>query len=1286
MSFGFSFGGDNSRGSANGPQRKKLSRRKQKAQSQRNRKLFFEGLEDRRVLAAMVWDGDINGQWSVAANWKGDVAPAAGDDLVFPAGAANTTNVNDLAAGTRFNTILIGGSGYNISGNAIELFGGLTANNSSGTNSFGLNTTLINAQTVMNANPGSTLNFSGSIDTANLVGNYFFGTAPALMFDGAGTTNASGVISGAGSISKLGSGTVVLSGTNTYEGITEARQGYIRVANNSGLGSATTGHTEVQAGAAVELSGVTTGETFAIREGGVGFGTATDISSAGALRAVGGTTSTITGNVELVGGDNMIGVTAGSKLIVSGQVLTPLSKNAGNRFLKVGPGTLQLAGTQDNVFTVDTRVIQGTLELNKTPGKNAIGGNLIIGDNLGGDNNATVRLLQPDQLPQLNVFDVSINTITLSSSGVLDLNNNSDVIGNLVLTTGSTYSSDVTSGSGTLTLGGNLTVNTFQGSSGVTPAATISGKLDLGAFFSGGASGGGLSTRTFAINDTQLAHINTDLDISAVISGTSDVSISKTGGGTLRLSNANTISGPFIMNNGVVEIANNNAFGTSFLSLQNSSNILRATGGSRTISNAVSLDGDVTFLGDDNLPGVENLTFTAPVNLTGNRTLLAMDPTQTVTFAGAIGEGIFGSLGISKGGRGTVALTAANTYSGTTNVNTDGGTLVLKDGGSILNSGTININAFSSLVLDNNSGANLDDRVNDFATINNSGRLALIGSSVTNTTENLGPVVPGTNVSTIIESQNTSAGTFTTKLIGNALTTGADRPTRFVGTGLALSDNGANRIVFTNTPGTLTNAIMQQGVVAGPGNTIDFATFASVAEGTAIVALPTSAYVTDISLATPTSNVRVTSSTVLSTNKNINALLVDPGVTLGGNNAVLTLGAGNLIFAGNGTIDVGALNIGAGITNVQPGSTATINSSIYSGTVQKNNLGKLILTGDNQFNGLLMANEGTLNLQRSTAVGSPQSGTFARAGATIELEQTTFGPVIVGLEAFDVTGSGDLTNQGALRNVSGNNSIAGSFTLGGGVMNVLDMYGGWMGITSANVTMGFVNVEGSSTLTLTGSIGNNADLNKTGSGTLELAGVQAGFNDRSSRVYAGTLLLNREPGLGASSGYFSTLVIGSDASGAPAATAKLGASDQIRDDRAVTALSSGLFDLNGQADRISGGTLVVGPNGAGDINIGAGGTLSQAGDINVFTLGVGNPTGSVISGGTLALQNYGVISAAGVRTFQVNDGAIGNDLTITSAVVDGTGLQSVGITKSGFGTLELGGVCFEYHDRHNFGQ
>src|SRR5262249_35476062 len=150
------------------------------------------------------------------------------------------------------------------------------------------------------------------------------------------------------------------------------------------------------------------------------------------------------------------------------------------------------------------------------------------------------------------------------------------------------------------------------------------------------------ATKTFNIGDTQtiagLGNVATDLAISANITGTSDVSITKIGSGTLRLSGANTFSGPFIMNNGIVEIGSNSALGTGLVSLQNNANVLRAVGASRTLSNPIGLDGDVSFFGDDNTAGVENLTFTGTATLSGGRTLFTMDPTQTVTFAGVVGE------------------------------------------------------------------------------------------------------------------------------------------------------------------------------------------------------------------------------------------------------------------------------------------------------------------------------------------------------------------------------------------------------------------------------------------------------------------------------------------------------------------------------------------------------------------------------------------------------------------------------------------------------------------------
>ena len=57
------------------------------------------------------------------ANWGG-TAPVAGDDLVFPAGAARLSNTNDFGDGTAFNSITISGTGYTLAGNRIALGAG----------------------------------------------------------------------------------------------------------------------------------------------------------------------------------------------------------------------------------------------------------------------------------------------------------------------------------------------------------------------------------------------------------------------------------------------------------------------------------------------------------------------------------------------------------------------------------------------------------------------------------------------------------------------------------------------------------------------------------------------------------------------------------------------------------------------------------------------------------------------------------------------------------------------------------------------------------------------------------------------------------------------------------------------------------------------------------------------------------------------------------------------------------------------------------------------------------
>ena len=154
------------------------------------------------VPSTLVWTGGgSNNQWSTPGNWDKVLTPIAGDDLVFPTttpGTLQTTNVNNIAAGTTFHSITFSGTGtlsYTISGNALGLTTGIT--NSAGVNTFGVNITI------------------GA-------GSHTFTVA------GGTTLTESGVVSGSGGVTESGGGTLVLSGNNTYSGNTVVNAGAIR--------------------------------------------------------------------------------------------------------------------------------------------------------------------------------------------------------------------------------------------------------------------------------------------------------------------------------------------------------------------------------------------------------------------------------------------------------------------------------------------------------------------------------------------------------------------------------------------------------------------------------------------------------------------------------------------------------------------------------------------------------------------------------------------------------------------------------------------------------------------------------------------------------------------------------------------------------------------------------------------------------------------------------------------------------------------------------------------------
>lgn len=157
------------------------------------------------LASTRTWTGTTSNLWSVAANWGG-TAPVAGDDLVFPAGAANLATSNDFAAGTSFNSLTFSGAAsYSIAGNALTVGAGGVTNNATSP-AINVPVTLAATQTWLNSGANMTfshVNLNGQSLTINSASG-----GPAI----------NGIISGSGTITKSGNGLWIFNGSNTFSG------------------------------------------------------------------------------------------------------------------------------------------------------------------------------------------------------------------------------------------------------------------------------------------------------------------------------------------------------------------------------------------------------------------------------------------------------------------------------------------------------------------------------------------------------------------------------------------------------------------------------------------------------------------------------------------------------------------------------------------------------------------------------------------------------------------------------------------------------------------------------------------------------------------------------------------------------------------------------------------------------------------------------------------------------------------------------------------------------------
>ncbi|MCD9121135.1 autotransporter outer membrane beta-barrel domain-containing protein [Cupriavidus sp. UGS-1] len=1040
--------------------------------------------------SAQVWTGATSNDWMTGSNWSTNAVPSGNvtinqqtNSVVLgasgPAAATMGTLQMGTAAGTSGLTIQNGStlsSSATTGGHSLGLVAGSNATmtvTGAGSEWSTAIVTIIGAGTnstgTLNIADGATaslagLNFgqSGVAGTAvlNVTGGSVLSSNNATMY-AIGTGSSTANISGTGSRWNVGGNLIagrsqggggVGSGTlNVHSGGVVTATGNISIGGNNlsgtGPGSATVSGTgsQLNAGGTLSIGSYGRGALTIADDAVASAGTVTMTSMAASQGTLsisnGGTLATgaLTAGPGAVQADfdrATLRATGNSGAFVSGFTGTELNVAAGGLTLdtggfnvtvaspfsgagsltKTGAGTAVL--TDNNTYTGGTTISAGTLQLGNGGTSGGIAGDVT--------NNGTLAF---------NRSDTAIHGGTISGSGAVSQIGT----GTTILTGNHTYTGGTTISAGTLQMGNGGTSGSINGD--VTNNGTLAFDRADTYTFGGQISGNG--------------------------------AVSQTGTGTTVLTGNNTYTGGTSISGGTLQIASDinlgNAAGSLSLdggTLRNTTTLtsartvtLNAGGGTFQTTGDLTLTGVIAGSGSLGKTDVGTLVLTGDStyaagttvsagtlqlgnggtsgSITGNvanNGALVFNRSDSVTFGGAIS----GSGSVTQAGAGTTVLTGANSYSGTTTVQagtllvdgnqagatgattvqggaTLGGTGTLGGSVTLANGATLSpgaTGAVGALTVNGNlslaSGAALDYQfgqantpggpLNDLTVVN--GNLALGG--VLNVS-----VSPGGSFDPGVYRIFNYAGTLT----NSGLSIGAGPAgTYYVQTSVAnqvnLVNNTGITLNFWNGAGSPNSGAIHGGDgtwqgMAGKDNWADstgnssgpyaggaFAVFAA-APGTVTV---------DNSLGhVTTSGMQFASS----------------GYTITGD--ALTLSGGtNVIRVGDGTA--------AG-----QGMTATIRTELGgAGTLQKTDLGTLVLDGNNTYGGGTHIQAGTLSISREANLGAAGSGLSIGDG-TLRTTATMTSDRSVAL-----TGAGSvLTDAGTTLTLTGGMAGAGGLTKAG---------------------------------------------------------------------------------------------------------------------------------------------------------------------------------------------------------------------------------------------------------------
>jgi autotransporter-associated beta strand protein len=802
-------------------------------------------------------------------------------------------------------------------------------------------------------------------------------------------------------------------------------------------------------------------------------------------------------------GGCLLTVTGAGDLQFSGPSIT----GAGG-LTKNGTGQLVLADITPDTYTGATTVNAGTLLLWGSQG-NAVSGDLVVGNGSGGANADIVRLAGANQIS-------NTSAVSITPSGLLDLNGFNDTIGPLTMTGG-----NITTGTGRLTLNGDVTTlpSSMQ--------ATICGHLSLGS---------GTTARTFTLG---YGTADIDLDIQATIAGGSGVALVKQGSGFLMLEGNNTYAGQTQVAAGTLLIDSANALGatTAGTTVNDGASlyVLNPTPNSWLTFAAEPLT--LTGSGDPDLVGggaLQGDGTSASLSLPGTITLAgpAVVMENSATILNLTGK-VTGTGGLTKTGSGEVKLFRANDYTGTTVINQ--GILTLENpsalgafgpgnGTTVTGTGTLQLD--SSLTFDPE-----DLTLQGTGSGGSSGGLSALHSVGSNTWT-------GTiNLAASSQVNVTSGGTLT--LSGPI--SGPATSSLTIGRAIAKYDDG---IVLLPTANTYA------------GSTI-------VDVGTLAIANPTA-------LGSP-SGVANKGTTVHAgaTLQLRGGLAFDPTEALALNGSgykgtgALNNGTGNNTWAGTVYLASSA-SIGA-----TGGTTLTL-AGVVSGpagsTLTKVGSGTVALAAADTYAGATVVAAGTLALQNAAALGASTAGATVNSGATLQLQ----GGITYNAEPLTLNGRGVGATAGALESQSGANTWTGPITLASAA-TVRSDTGSSLSVSGAVANEGYllsIDAQGDADFSYT--ISGAGGLTKGGPGTLSFSGTAPNVYAGTTTVNAGTLLLAKPSAIVAVAGAGLTINAGATLAGSGTISTNVTNAGVVNPGGSA---SVGTLTINGNYTQAAGGVL-----------------------------------------------------------------------------------------------------------------